>query len=80
MRTDLIYPARATRLSRHGPWAGNNGVGIFNWSSDGSAKGCDTCNTFINIDNNTSPYSFHPGIVNIMLADGSVTAISETVD
>lgn len=64
----------------HGPWSGNNGVGIYNWSADGSSKGCNTCDKFINIDNQVSPYSFHPGIVNIMRADGSTRSINETIE
>jgi len=64
----------------HGPWAGNNGVGIYNWNDDGSSKGCDNCSKFINVDNELSPYSFHTGIVNIMLADGSTRSVSENID
>jgi len=64
----------------YGPWAGNNGIGIYNWLPDGSAKGCDTCNSFINVDNEASPYSFHPGVVTVVLADGSAKTISETID
>lgn len=64
----------------HGPWAGNNGVGIYNWNVDGTSKGCDTCDKFINIDNEVSPYSFHSGTVNIMRADGSTRNISETIE
>lgn len=64
----------------HGPWAGNNGVSIYNWSGDGLSKGCDDCRSFINIDNEVSPYSFHAGTVNIMLADGSTRSLSENID
>ncbi|QDV27989.1 DUF1559 domain-containing protein [Aureliella helgolandensis] len=64
----------------HGPWAGNNGVGVYNWSEDGTVKGCDTCNRFINVDNELSPYSFHTGIVVIVLADGSTQTLSDSVD
>ncbi|WP_197442821.1 DUF1559 domain-containing protein [Lignipirellula cremea] len=63
----------------HGPWVGNNGIGIYNWASDGSVKGCDTCNSFINVDNELSPYSFHPGVINVMMADGSTQAVSESL-
>jgi hypothetical protein len=65
---------------QHGPWAGNNGVGIYNWSSDGSNRGCDGCEAFINIDNMFSPYSFHTGMVNVMLADGSTRSLSDSID
>ena len=64
----------------YGPWSGNNGIGVFNWSADGSTKRCNTCTSYINIDNESSPYSFHPGIVHVVLSDGSTRSISETVD
>ncbi len=65
---------------QHGPWAGNNGVGIYNWSDDGESFGCDNCNRFINVDNMYSPYSFHKGTINVMLADGSTKSLSENID
>ncbi|MCG6158164.1 DUF1559 domain-containing protein [Rubinisphaera margarita] len=65
---------------QHGPWAGNNGVGIYNWSADGTSRGCDGCRNFINVDNMFSPYSFHQGTINVMLADGSTRSLSENVD
>lgn len=65
---------------QYGPWAGNNGVGIFNWSDDSTSDQCDNCYRFINVDNEGSPYSFHPGICNIMLADGSTRNVKETVE
>lgn len=65
---------------QHGPWAGNNGVSIYNWRADGSEKACDACNSFINIDNVYAPYSFHPTVVTVMFADGSAKSISETID
>ncbi|GAA4420362.1 DUF1559 domain-containing protein [Bremerella cremea] len=64
----------------HGPWSGNNGVMIYNWAADGSAKGCDDCRAYVNIDNTASPYSFHPGVMTIMLADGSTRNLAETVE
>lgn len=63
----------------HGPWAGNNGVGVYNWSQDGTTKGCDTCERFVNVDNELSPYSFHPGLVTIVLADGSTRTLTESI-
>ncbi|QDU62197.1 hypothetical protein Pan216_30640 [Planctomycetes bacterium Pan216] len=65
---------------QHGPWAGNNGVGVYNWSRDGSTSGCDECTSYINIDNTYSPYSFHTGVVNIMMTDGSVKNLSDSID
>lgn len=64
----------------HGPWSGNNGMGIYNWNADGTVKGCNMCDKFLNIDNQISPYSFHPGVVNVMLADGSTRGIVESIE
>jgi hypothetical protein len=64
----------------YGPWAGNNGIGIWNWTADGALRGCNSCESFINIDNESSPYSFHPGVVSIMLADGSTRTLAETIN
>ncbi|QDV12395.1 Type II secretion system protein G precursor [Rosistilla oblonga] len=42
----------------------------------------DTCGSFrvMNHTNKSQPYSFHPGIVNVGLCDGSARSISETID
>ena len=42
----------------------------------------DTCGSFqvMNHTNKSQPYSFHPGIVNVGLCDGSARSLSETVD
>ncbi|TWT34175.1 DUF1559 domain-containing protein [Blastopirellula retiformator] len=64
----------------YGPWSGNNAVMIYNWNADGTAKGQDDSYRYINVDNEASPYSFHPGIVNVMLADGSTRSIPETIE
>lgn len=64
----------------YGPWCGNTGVSVYNWAADGSARGCDTCASYVNIDNQASPYSFHPGVINVSLADGSTRALSETIE
>lgn len=73
-------PATNAQFYGYGPWAGNNGIGVYNWMQDASDKGCDACESFINIDNNASPYSFHEGLVQIVLADGSTQSLTESVD
>ncbi|UUO09033.1 DUF1559 domain-containing protein [Blastopirellula sp. J2-11] len=70
----------SARFYQHGPWAGNNGVGIFNWQADATVNQCDDCDKYLNIDNMYSPYGFHPGIVVIVLADGSTRGIAETLE
>jgi prepilin-type N-terminal cleavage/methylation domain-containing protein len=75
-----VAPITNAQFYGYGPWAGNNGIGVFNWMPDASVRACNMCNAYINIDNESSPYSFHPGVVMIMLSDGSTRTISETVD
>ena len=48
-------PRPALQFYSHGPWAGNNGVGVYNWSQDGTTKGCRACERFVNVDNELSP-------------------------
>ncbi len=65
----------------YGPWIGNNAVMIWNYSQDGTARGNGSNNThYINVNNEAAPYSFHPGVVNMMLADGSTRTVTETID
>ena len=42
------------------------------------SSGTGTC--IMNCNNDSEPYSFHPGGMNVVMADGSVRLISETVD
>ncbi len=65
----------------YGPWIGNNGVMIWNYSSDGSQKGGASadCKYYINKNNEGAPYSFHPGVVIVMMADGSTRSLQETI-
>lgn len=66
----------------YGPWAGNNGVMIWNYNRDGEnhCGEADDCLHYININNEGAPYSFHPGIAMMMLADGSTRNIPENID
>ncbi|MEM9704099.1 MAG: DUF1559 domain-containing protein, partial [Planctomycetota bacterium] len=63
-----------------GPWSGFMGDNLFSMgvNADLSSQGADSC--YINCNNTSTPYSFHPGGVNISLADGSARFISETID
>jgi len=72
----------AAQFYGYGPWVGNNGVMIFNYSSDGTQHWDEApdCNHYINKNNESAPYSFHPGVVMVMLADGSTRTIPETIE
>ncbi|TWT58840.1 hypothetical protein KOR42_22270 [Thalassoglobus neptunius] len=76
----LHPPPTNAQFYSYGPWSGNNGVGVYNWSDDGLQKGCDGCTKYINVDNEASPYSFHVGTVHVMMADGSTRSLSENID
>lgn len=68
MRT--IYPEQHS-------WAGGNAFFCYSWSRDGVQNG-GSC--VINATNlNAQPYSFHPGGVNAVAADGAVHFVSETM-
>jgi prepilin-type N-terminal cleavage/methylation domain-containing protein/prepilin-type processing-associated H-X9-DG protein len=50
---------------------------------DGSAEGCGPaggCTHVMNARNDNEPYSFHPGGINGLFADGHVAFIAETID
>ncbi len=47
---------------------------------DGTERQTIQCDTYINIDNRYSPYSFHPGVVVVSLANGSTRTLAETID
>ena len=66
-----IYPEQQS-------WAGGNAFFCYSWSRDGTQNGGSYV---INATNqNTSPYSFHPGGINVAAADGSVHFVSETMN
>lgn len=66
----------------YGPWVGNNGVMIWNYSPTGQSRcgAADNCLYYINVNNEGAPYSFHPGVVLVMLADGSTRTLAETIE
>lgn len=58
-------------------WASGNAFWLQSWSRDGTANGGSYV---INATNkNSQPYSFHPGGINVLKADGSVHFVSESV-
>ncbi|MCA9174973.1 MAG: DUF1559 domain-containing protein [Planctomycetales bacterium] len=59
-------------------WASGNAFWLQSWSRDGAANGGSYV---INATNrNSQPYSFHPGGINVVMADGSAHFIAETVN
>ncbi|RCS49213.1 DUF1559 domain-containing protein [Bremerella cremea] len=66
----------------YGPWVGNNGVMVWNYNKKGQSRcgAADDCLHYINVNNEGAPYSFHPGVVTVMLADGSTRSLPETID
>jgi prepilin-type N-terminal cleavage/methylation domain-containing protein/prepilin-type processing-associated H-X9-DG protein len=64
-------------------WADSEGAFSFDGTNaDGSLEGCTPasgCTHAMNRRNDNEPYSFHPGGVNFVLADGHVQFLSETI-
>lgn len=66
-----IYPEQHT-------WAGGNAFFCYSWAKDGTQNGGSHVINATNL--NAQPYSFHPGGINAVAADGSVHFISETMN
>ena len=65
-----------------GTWADQNGTPILygqNVTTAGNQVDVNSGCGFINVSNFSSPYSFHPGGVNALRCDGSVSFLRETV-
>jgi prepilin-type N-terminal cleavage/methylation domain-containing protein/prepilin-type processing-associated H-X9-DG protein len=63
-------------------WADSEGPFSLDGSApDGSVEGCGlNCPAPMNKKNDNEPYSFHPGGGNVLLADGHVTFVRDSVD
>jgi prepilin-type N-terminal cleavage/methylation domain-containing protein/prepilin-type processing-associated H-X9-DG protein len=64
-------------------WIDSEGPFSFDGASaDGSQEGCtpaNGCTAAMNKKNDNEPYSFHPGGINVVFADGHVQFVRETV-
>jgi prepilin-type N-terminal cleavage/methylation domain-containing protein/prepilin-type processing-associated H-X9-DG protein len=60
-----------------GPWASYNSSIFKTWSADGMTPG-GPCT--VNANNNWGIYAFHPKGANVLLCDGSVHFVAETLD
>ena len=59
-------------------WGGGNAFFCYSWARDGTQNGGSYVINATNL--NTQPYSFHPGGINAVAADGSVHFVSETMN
>jgi prepilin-type N-terminal cleavage/methylation domain-containing protein/prepilin-type processing-associated H-X9-DG protein len=61
-----------------GPWASSANAVMISGSSFDGADSPGPC--AINCNNSGQPYGFHPGGINVLIADGSVRFLRDTID
>lgn len=65
-------------------WADSEGpFSLDGASPDGSQEGCNPaagCNVAMNVRNDNEPFSFHPGGIQVLYADGHVDFLSQTIE
>ncbi|MBX9627643.1 MAG: DUF1559 domain-containing protein [Gemmataceae bacterium] len=63
----------------YGPWSGYMGDFVLTTGPDGSIETETAGGCWLNCNNKTTPYGFHPGVVCVSLADGSIRAIRDSI-
>lgn len=77
--SDELYEWARARLEWVGPWASYKHWRIRNHSADGRTRFAGTC--IFNCNNTEAqPYSFHNGGCQVVMCDGSVQFVNESVD
>ena len=61
-----------------GPWAGNVALNVHGYGSGDPTRSPGDC--YINCNSHFGTYSYHHGLINVMLADGSARPIHEDID
>lgn len=80
-RTEVL-PALSDQLGWASPDGGVisvDGCNSITGNVNGGSAPRTTSNAFINCNNDSEPFSFHPGGVNACMGDGSIRFISETI-
>lgn len=84
----VVYRLRQARRELNNDqgigWADSEGpFSLDGASADGSLEGCTPaagCNTVMNVRNDNEPFSFHPGGIEVLYADGHVEFLSQSID
>jgi prepilin-type N-terminal cleavage/methylation domain-containing protein len=73
------YVVGGQQVFWYGPWAGYMGEFVLTTGADGSIDTETAGACWVNCNNKTTPYGFHPGGVCLSLADGSVRFVRESI-
>jgi prepilin-type N-terminal cleavage/methylation domain-containing protein/prepilin-type processing-associated H-X9-DG protein len=65
----------AANLPNYSNWSNQNAFGLTGWDPTGTTRG----RCMQNCSNDASPFSFHPGGVNVCMVDGSVRFLSDAL-
>jgi len=76
LRDQAVGPDRGFLI--YGPWAGMVALNVHGYDRSDPKTSPGDC--YINCNNEFGASSYHPGVVNVMLADGSAKPIRESID